>query len=427
VPEGVYVEPQGLTSQNSALQWVGWLFFVFALFPAVSLIPLPIQTDTQPNALLAATLVFLVGRRVPLPLSVWTLLVPFAGALILFIAGGLTINGVRSMLGYTTVFIVAAAALVLAASDIRLSDKLLDYSVYVWTFVGAVQRFLWRPFMTFLIAASRESDQTRGVPSLSNEPSLYAMTMIFFIIFYFMRKRERSFPVFLCMVQVVLFSESVLGVLFVIMMLGLYALIRFSAPKAIVAVLALFAVSFALFMYGGDLLAGTRIGGLLLTLKHSPQRILLLDQSVSTRFTSIFYSLKGAVDNVFVPHGFGAWTDYAYRQDMIYRGIFRSDADVTRIMSGYGTALFEMGWIGLTIPIVITVGVVKSVWRDSPSRAIIFLLVVHLLLLSPVPLSFPLVGLLIGELFSHNIAGSRIGSALPAKPTRLIATDPDAY
>jgi hypothetical protein len=260
------------------------------------------------------------------------------------------------------------------------------------------------------------------VPSLSNGPSLYAMTMVFFIIFYFMRKRERSFPVFLCMVQVILFSQSVLGVLFVMMMLGLYALLRFSAPKAIVAVLALFAVSFALFMYGGNLFAGTRIGGLLMTLQHSPQRILLLDQSVSTRFTSIFYSLKGAVDNAFVPHGFGAWTDYAYRQDMIYKGIFSSDADVTRIMSGYGSALFEMGWVGLTIPIVITVGVAKSVWRDSPSRAIIFLLVVHLLLLSPVPLSFPLVGLLIGELFSPTIGRFRIGSVLSAKPARPFAT-----
>jgi hypothetical protein len=415
VPKGTYVESQSLTGQNSALIWVGWLLFVFALFPAVSVIPLPIQTDTQPNALLMATLVFLVGRRVPLPLPVWMLLVLFIGALILFVTGGITMDGLRSLLGYTTVFIVAAATLVLAANDIRLSDRLLDYSVYVWAFVGAAQRFLWRPFMTFLVTASRTSE-TRGVASLSNEPSLYATTMIFFIIFYFMRRREQSFPVLLCIVQIVLFSQSALGILFVVMMLGLYALLRFSAPTAIVAVMALFAISFALFMYGGQLLAGTRIGSLLMTLKDSPLLMLRLDQSVSARVASIFYSLKGAVDSAFTPHGFEAWKEYFHTQNMIYKGLFSDDTLVDRIMSGYGTALFEMGWVGLTIPVLITVGVIKSMWRDDRSRAISFLLVVHLLLVMPVTLSFPFVGLLIGELFSHTPARSRIGPVVSARP-----------
>ena len=415
MPKGVFVQPQGMKSQSVALKSVGWLFFVFALFPAVSIIPLPIQTDTQPNALLVATLVFLVGRRVPLPFPVWTLLVLVTGALVLFMTGGVTIDGVRSLLGYTSIFIVAAATLMLAASDIRLSDKLLDNSVYIWAFVGAVQLLLWHPFMTFLVRASRTTE-ARGVTSLSNEPSLYATTMIFFILFYFMRRREQSFPVFLCIVQIILFSQSALGVLFVIMMLGLYVLLRFSAPAAIIAVMAILALLFVLFMYGGDLLAGTRIGGLLMALKDAPLRILLVDQSLSARVASIYYSLKGAVDSAFLPHGFDAWKEYSNAQAMIYKGTFSSDSPMDRIMSGYGSALFEMGWFGLTIPILITVGVVKSMWRDSRSRAISLLLVVHLLLLTPVPFSFPLVGLLIGELFSHTVARSRTSPVLSARP-----------
>jgi len=414
-----------LTSQNSALKWVGWLFFVFALFPAVSVIPLPIQTDTQPNALLMASLAFLVGRRVPLPLPVWTLLVLFAGALAMFIIGGASVDGARSLVGYTTVFVCAAATLVLAASDIRLSDKLLDYTVYVWAFVGAVQLLLWRPFMTFLVTASRTTE-TRGVASLSNEPSLYATTMVFFILFYFMRRREKSFPVFLCIVQIILFSQSALGVLFVIMMMGLYVLLRFSAPSAIIAVMALLAILFALFMYGGDLLAGTRIGSLLTILKEDPFRVMQLDASVSERVASIFFSLKGAVDNAFVPHGFNAWKDYSLAEDMIYKGIISSDSGVDRIMSGYGSALFEMGWVGLTIPILITVGIVKSMWRENWPRALSFLLVVHLLLLTPVPLSFPLLGLLIGEIFSHTLDRSRAGPVASARSGLTAYSSPDS-
>ena len=414
MPESAHASLPSSKHKGSALKVVGWLLFVFALFPAVAIIPLPIASDTQPNALLIAVLVFLVGRRVPLPLPVWALLVLLTGASLLFLAEGGTINGMRSLLGYTTVFAVACATLVLAANDIRLSDKTLDRAVYIWTFVGAIQLFLWHPFMTFLVTASRTTEG-RGVTSLSNEPSLYATTMVFFVILYFMRRREQSWPVFLCIIQIVLFAQSALGVLFVIMMLGLYALLRLSAPGAVIAVLALLAALFALVMNGGDLLAGTRIGSLLILLKDNPMRVLQVDQSVSTRFGGVFYSIKGAIDNAFVPRGFDVWREYSYIQNMTYKSTFGESTQVDRIMSGYGSALFEMGWVGLTIPLLITVGTVKSMWRESKARAVSFLFVVHLLLLTPVPLTFPLVGMLIGNLFSNPNPSRQAAPALSAK------------
>ncbi len=412
MPEGAGIQQPDLKSENNALKFVGWLFFTFVLFPAISLIPLPVQTDTQPNALLLAVLIFLVGRRVPIPFLVWTLIVLLTGAFGMFLMGGATMDGIRSLMGYATVFMVASATIMLAANNIRLPDKLLDYTVYIWGFVGAVQLFLYHPFMTFLVTASR-MPESRGVSSLSNEPSLYATTLVFYIIFYFMRGREQSLPVFFCIVEIILLSQSALGVLFVIMMLGLYALLRLSAPTAIIAVTALFASLFALVMYGGDMLSGSRIGALLNMLKDDPFRIVQMDESVSQRVASIFYSIKGTLENFFVPRGFGAWKEYAHTQDMIYRGVFNSGSRIDRIMSGYGTALFEMGWMGLAIPILVTVGIVKSKWRENRLRAACLLLVVHLLLLTPVPLSFPLLGLLIGELFSDTLARGQV--RLPAR------------
>jgi hypothetical protein len=206
------------------------------------------------------------------------------------------------------------------------------------------------------------------------------------------------------------------------MMLGLYALLRFSAPTAIIAMIALGGAIFVLFMYGGDLLAGTRIGGLLMIAKQAPLRILQLDQSVSARVASIFYSLKGAIDSALVPHGFNAWKLYANAQNAAYRTTFSADSPIDRIMSGYGSALFELGWVGLTIPILITIGGVKFMWRDNPARAISFLLVVHLLLFMPVPLTFPLVGLVIGEVFSNKLGTSRMNSFRPQSPAGSLET-----
>ena len=393
----------GVVRHSSALKWVGWLFFLFALFPAVSVVPLPILTDTQPNALLMAVLVFLVGRRVPLPLVVWTLLILLIGAIALLVVSGASIDGVRSLVGYLTVFVTAVATLILAESNIRLPEKMLDYSVYIWAFIGIVQRVFSHSFMTFMVTASR-TNEARGVASLSNEPSLYATTMIFYIIFYFVRGRERSFPVLLCILQIVMLSQSALGILFVLMMIFLYALLRLSAPTAIITVLALGAALFALVMYGDNYLAGTRIGSLLTLLRDSPWLILQADESVSERVASIFYSIKGTVDNAFLPHGFNGWKEYSFAQDAIYKGIMSSDPKVNRIMSGYGSALFEMGWVGLTIPALVTIGIVKMLWHKSRARAASLLLAVHLLLLTPVPLSFPLLGMLIGETFACSPA-----------------------
>jgi hypothetical protein len=338
---------------------------------------------------------------VRLPFWIWSLLVLFVCAVVVFLSEGADLSVARSLVGYGTVFLMPIAVLVLAASGIRLPDRLLDVAVYIWGFVGAVQVLVWPSFMTFLVTASRTTE-ARGVPSLSNEPSLYATTLIFFIMLYFIRKRERSWPVLFCIIQVIFFAQSALGILFVLMMLGLYTLHRFSAPTAIALLVAFSGVLLGIVLYSDEFLAGTRVGGLIHLAMNSPGRILLLDQSVNNRFANIFYSLKGAMEAFLVPHGFNVWENYQHTQDQIYSGVMQS-GDVARIMSGYGTALFEMGVAGVAIPVVVTIGILRTLWREDHSRAIVMLIVAHLMLIMPVPLAFPLLGYLIGELFITSL------------------------
>lgn len=402
---------------NRALKWTGWILFAFTLFPAIALIPLPIEADTQPNAVIVASIIFLLGRGVRLPYLIWSLLVLFICAIFVFLLDGANLTVARSLIGYGTVFFMPVAVLVLAANGVRIPDRLLDITVYIWAFVGAVQLFVWHPFMTFLVTASRTTE-TRGVPALSNEPSLYATTLIFFIVLYFIRGRERSWPVFLCLLQIVLFAQSALGILFALGMLGLYTLHRFSAPKAIAILFVFAGMVLGIVLNSDELLAGTRVGGLIHLAVDSPTAILQLDESVNSRVANIFFSLKGAIDYFFIPHGFNVWTTYTHSQDQIYRGVLRSGSEATRIMSGYGAALFEMGIAGAIIPVVVTVGIVRTLWREDPGRAIVLLFVVHLLLIMPVPLAFPLLGYLIGELFI---------TSLPARPSPAGDPSPSLY
>jgi hypothetical protein len=244
---------------DPAIRAAGWALFVFSLFPYLSIIPIP--TDTQPYAVVFAALIFLTGRSVALPLPIWILFAVMVIATIVYLATGATFNGLRSMVGYASVFLVSAAVLILAFHGIRLSDRMLDVAVYIWLVVGVAQRFISSDFLAIILTRSGTSEG-RGVTSLAVEPSAYATMMLFILIIYFIRGRERSWPAVLCLLQILFLAQSALGILFALFAVGLYTLIRLSAPAALITLLTLAGISFYLLVNAENLLAGTRIGGL---------------------------------------------------------------------------------------------------------------------------------------------------------------------
>jgi hypothetical protein len=376
---------------------LGWGLFTFSLFPYLLILPIP--TDTQPYALIFATFIFLIGHRDALPLPIWTLFVVLVAASLIFVVTGATFNGVRSLAGYASVFFISASVLILAFRGVRLTDRMLKFAVVIWFVVGAIQLFLAPGFLSSILARS-STTETRGVTSLAVEPAAYATMMLFTIMIFFLRGRERTWPVFLCLIQIVVFSQSALGILFAALVVGLYALVRFSAPAAIVTLAFLAIISFFIFINAEEILGGTRFGGLLNLLATRPEALFALDESVAARVSNIIYSIKGAFESWLTPHGFDAWSSYSDRQEQIYLDVFvRRGISSDRIMSGYGAVLFELGALGFAIPIILTIGVIKNAGNQNIGRAAALLLMIHALMLMPVPLSLPMVGILIGELF----------------------------
>src|SRR5437016_5247969 len=217
--------PSATAGTGAAIRAAGLALFIFSLFPYLSPVTLP--TDTQPYAIIFAVLIFLLGRGVAMPLPIWTLFVVLVVAIIVYVATGATFNGLRSLVGYASVFFISASVLILAFHRIRLSDRLLDVAVYIWFVVGVIQRFISPTFLAFILPRSGTSE-IRGVASLAVEPSAYATMMLFILIIYFIRGRERSWPAFLCLVQILLLAQSALGILFVLLAVGLYALLSLS-------------------------------------------------------------------------------------------------------------------------------------------------------------------------------------------------------
>ena len=382
---------------DPAIRAAAFALFVFSLFPYLSIIPIP--TDTQPYAVVFAALIFLTGRSVALPLPIWILFAVMVVAIIVYLTTGATFNGLRSMVGYASVFLVSASVLILASHGVRLSDRMLDVAVYIWLIAAVVQRFIYPDFLAVILTRSGTSPG-RGVTSLGVEAAAYATMMLFILIIYFIRGRERSWPAVLCLLQIIFLAQSALGILFALFAVGLYTLVRLSAPAALITLLTLAGIAFFFLVNAGDLLPGTRVGGLLMLLHDRPELILSADESVAARAANIFYSINGAFESWLVPHGFDAWTSYADRQEQIYSDIFlRHGIAGERIMSGYGSILFELGLLGVAVPVVITLGIWRTFGMGARDKAIALFLLIHGLMVMPVVLALPIVGVLIGELF----------------------------
>ncbi|MNS43246.1 hypothetical protein D3C72_756420 [compost metagenome] len=106
----------------------------------------------------------------------------------------------------------------------------------------------------------------------------------------------------------------------------------------------------------GTLMTDSRFYFLISKFFENPLIFILADNSVNERFIHVFFPIVGFIYNLGVPNGYDTFNEFmkqAYSSGF-YDNLFhyyRDDYD--RIMSGYGSALFELGAIGLIIPYVL--------------------------------------------------------------------------
>jgi hypothetical protein len=131
---------------------------------------------------------------------------------------------------------------------------------------------------------------------------------------------------------------------------------------------------------------------------NDPLSLVLLDASANDRFFHIVFSLKGFFDNSALPNGFDSWIPYAKSQLDVFSGyvIAQWFSLGGRIMSGYGSLLFETGFFGLLIPLAVLYSYYQAFRNGTFLRGSCICLGCFLLMLSATPLAYPL--------FAFNLA-----------------------
>jgi hypothetical protein len=152
----------------------------------------------------------------------------------------------------------------------------------------------------------------------------------------------------------------------------------------------------------------TRIYNIASLFLEHPSLIFKLDESSNDRYFHIYFSIKGFFDNYLFPNGYSGWPAFLENIIQYYYeeawGLSISD----RIMSGYGAAFFELGFMGLIIPIAITSSIYKC-FKNDKKRMWLYSLYINTILFSAIQIALPIIGFMIGYLlYSYDLKKTMI-------------------
>lgn len=380
---------------------VGALVTVFLLasfLPYFALIPLP--SDTQPYALVLATLLAAasITRRVRRELIL--LFVPFALSLLMLLGNGMSLVAIRSVANYASIAVIPFVTYLAVRADRERFRRVLRFSVYVWLAGAILQIGLGQELFVLLLPSVRTSE-SRGVTSFAPEPTHYGLQCVFLLLLVLMEfdGKERMRLSAILVAQILFLAQSTLAALVLVGMLGLYLLTHINSPKRVLLLVLVTASAAGLVVLGvrasGIEIHRSRILFLAVALLKHPEYLFLVDQSGNARLAAILFSFYGFLADWTAPHGFSAYAEFVDETVARFSDVITHADRADRIMSGYGAALFELGLIGLLIPIVITI-VFWRAFRSQPRQFIILCTTLHAILLAAIPLANPVIGVVVG-------------------------------
>jgi len=390
-------------ARSGAVTALASLFLFFAFFPYLTIVPL--GTDLQPYALLTAIILLILVSSWHWPAEIWLLAGPMAAGLLIGVVQLFSFSALRGIGAYATPFFVAGATYAVLRTRSRLVDNFIKYVPYVWLVVGLIQTALDQEFMkAFLPNMSLDPD--RGVAGLATEPSFYGMFCLFLLVLNYLRNPRDRLVAFVLLFQILFLAKSSVAVFSLLFLLLYFGLVNLSIKQIALCAIVIVGGYYAIVKLFPD---DWRIVILTSALLQDPSLLLLTDTSVNSRFSHFLFSLGGFFQDGLIPHGYGSFTHYVREElavrypEYVWLG---SLDDNLKIMSGYGAALFELGFVGLLYLVSLTVASYKY-FRGDVKAFLVLTAFIHTIMFAAVQMSLPLLGFLIGYLSFYGHANRK--------------------
>jgi hypothetical protein len=378
-----------------------FIFFVFTFFPFITVIDL--GTDMQPYGLVVALILFFFFKNITLNKAHICLLLIFFFSFIVFLSSEINFASSRSFFNYIQLFLVSYVGYQILKTERINFEFFLKSTILIWLIVGFIQAFVDKTFLTFLIRDPRLIGESRGVVSLAAEPTFYGIVLLFLILFLLHTNyKNKILFIFICTLGIIFVAKSSMVFLLLIIAIFFYFITHFNISSIFYMTILIVVVPFLIL----EFMQESRIAHLINLFSTQPSSMLAKDFSITDRLFHVFFSLKGFYDNFMLPNGFLSWEVYMSSQIKEYTelGIISSDyanhparARGGRIMSGYGSAFFELGIIAVLIPISLII-LYYSLYKDDLKKFFFFSLLVNAIMFTGIPIGFCIFAFYIGFL-----------------------------
>jgi len=371
------------------------LFFVF--FPYV--FPLKILTsDLTPWILILSIIYLIFNPGISKKIDFRHLFVYFLAFIFaffgLFLSDGslLEIQKIRALYPYLMIPFV-----LLAMGDIFESEKNIVFFRKIFFYLSLatfliifIQATVNQQLFAFLAGGVRTSIE-RGVTGLHKEPSIFAASLVFlYMISSLITIKWKIFIHIAILVSVFLLVKSVVGIIYLL----IFILSGFFFRNPLIFLSFILLLILVSFFYTLDIAysEGWRITRIIEIVQKDSNLTALLSNDASThdRFSQIYFSIMGFFTNNGMPHFYLEWQNYLQeavkgfgwvREEVVW--LSKSE----RVFSGYGGALFELGFMGLVYIVLPIYLIFKNL--DTPSKRWSHSIALTSMMFSAIPLSFP--------------------------------------
>ena len=328
---------------------------------------LPLESDMQPYSFIVA-FVYLIVHRKELFIPRFHKITFLLFALIALIAGVQFVLDrdlsvmmlIRKVYNYAALYFVSLALVNSIKKTQGLKENWVKFFILLWLTVGVIQLVYDREFLSFLVSNYR-TNKIRGVCCLASEPSFYGYVMVFFFVLANEFKRGKLLFQGICILQVVALAQSAVSFVYLVVFAVMFVvseIVHFSKYDKKQKIT-------RLLIAAGCLVVGTvAIIIVIKTMRHtrfveiwvnlftrlseinSIQSLHFIDGSIAMRVESIWLAFRGFVEMWGLPKGFGP---------VIFDG-----TDYVRIMSGYGSAIYELGIIGVVLVVLLSYNLIRG-------------------------------------------------------------------
>jgi hypothetical protein len=364
--------------------------------------------DTQPWIIIFAIIFFkdILSKKININILIFTiiilLIIQLFGLFIYFgIAWFYIIRGISAYLIFAIVYIFQQK---------NLKDNFIKYENYIFIFnyvylSVAILQTIISPFLFKYLVNVRTSDE-RGVTSLTPEPTMFGIFLIFLCLIYSiiyneLNKYKIKRLVILNVIFIVFFAKSATASLYLLLAGVFWFLINI---KSIIFFSISFFSAFIYFFnsYLTSFLEESRIS-YIFNLLFSGEILSLIsrDQSIQERLLANLFPFKASFNNYFLPGGFYLEKTLSPIDLNLYDVYFSKFHTGSIIMSLWGSLIAEQGFIFIFLFLLFSVHLFKNyILIDKMIGKRVFFIYIMIIFLgfTSFTISFPLLAFILATL-----------------------------